>query len=99
MAPPRSAGKSRISFTDVLLVRLVNALSIATFFQPDEYFQSLEPAWNLAFGSDSGAWLTWVCPYSLPQAPSLALTNCLGMALSAALLAASHALCHSLLTR
>ena len=64
MAPARSFGKSRISFTDVLLVRLVNALSIATFFQPDEYFQSLEPAWKLAFGSESGAWLTWVHSHS-----------------------------------
>ncbi|TQW00440.1 hypothetical protein V2A60_001520 [Cordyceps javanica] len=65
MAPARSFGKSRISFTDVLLVRLVNALSIATFFQPDEYFQSLEPAWKLAFGSESGAWLTWEWHYQL----------------------------------
>ncbi|KAJ3472617.1 hypothetical protein NLG97_g10844 [Lecanicillium saksenae] len=66
MAPPSSpVRKSRISFADVLLVRLVNALSIATFFQPDEYFQSLEPAWNLAFGSDSGSWLTWEWHYQL----------------------------------
>ncbi|ATY62109.1 Alg9-like mannosyltransferase [Cordyceps militaris] len=65
MAPSRPVAKSRISFTDVLLVRLVNALSIATFFQPDEYFQSLEPAWNLAFGSESGAWLTWEWHYQL----------------------------------
>ena len=40
--------------------RILNALSIRTFFQPDEYFQSLEPAWELAFGSESGAWVTWV---------------------------------------
>jgi phosphatidylinositol glycan class B len=40
--------------------RLVNAYFVQTFFQPDEYFQSLEPAWDLAFGPDSGAWLTWV---------------------------------------
>ncbi|KAM3543385.1 hypothetical protein ARSEF1564_003729 [Beauveria bassiana] len=65
MAPTRSVRKSRISFTDVLLVRLINALSIATFFQPDEYFQSLEPAWNLAFGSSSGSWLTWEWHYQL----------------------------------
>lgn len=50
-----------ISFTQILILRLVNALTIATFFQPDEFFQSLEPAWQLAFGQDSGAWLTWVC--------------------------------------
>jgi phosphatidylinositol glycan class B len=40
--------------------RVVNALSISTFFQPDEYFQALEPAWQIAFGSQSGAWITWV---------------------------------------
>jgi phosphatidylinositol glycan class B len=50
-----------ISFTHILFLRLINALTIATFFQPDEFFQSLEPAWQLAFGQDSGAWLTWVC--------------------------------------
>ncbi|KAI4268174.1 MAG: hypothetical protein LQ337_008001, partial [Flavoplaca oasis] len=48
---------------DVLLFlvafRVLNALCIRTFFQPDEYFQSLEPAWEIAFGSDSGAWITW----------------------------------------
>lgn len=42
-------------------IRLVNALCVRTFFQPDEYFQALEPAWELVFGSDSGAWMTWVC--------------------------------------
>ena len=49
---------------DILLFlvafRILNALSIRTFFQPDEYFQSLEPAWQIAFGADSGAWTTWV---------------------------------------
>ena len=49
---------------DVLLFligsRLLNALVIQTFFQPDEYFQSLEPAWELAFGAEAGAWITWV---------------------------------------
>lgn len=40
--------------------RLANALTLRTFFQPDEYFQSLEPAWQIAFGSGSGAWITWV---------------------------------------
>lgn len=45
----------------LVILRLVNALCTGrTFFQPDEYFQALEPAWNLAFGPDSGAWLTWV---------------------------------------
>ena len=49
---------------DILLFlvafRILNALTICTFFQPDEYFQSLEPAWQMAFGKDSGAWITWV---------------------------------------
>jgi GPI mannosyltransferase 3 len=40
--------------------RLVNALCVSTFFQPDEYFQALEPAWQIAFGSQSGSWITWV---------------------------------------
>ena len=44
--------------------RVVNALSIKTFFQPDEFFQSLEPAWEIAFGANSGAWITWV--HSMP---------------------------------
>jgi phosphatidylinositol glycan class B len=49
---------------DILLfliaLRILNALTIRTFFQPDEYFQSLEPAWQIAFGKNSGAWITWV---------------------------------------
>jgi hypothetical protein len=45
----------------LLGLRLANALLVRTFFQPDEYFQSLEPAWQLAFGEQSGAWITWVC--------------------------------------
>ncbi|KAL8643652.1 MAG: hypothetical protein Q9226_008214, partial [Calogaya cf. arnoldii] len=52
-----------VTSQDVLLFliafRILNALSIRTFFQPDEYFQSLEPAWEIAFGSNSGAWITW----------------------------------------
>ncbi|KAK0268629.1 glycosylphosphatidylinositol anchor biosynthesis [Friedmanniomyces endolithicus] len=46
-------------FVALLVFRLVNALSVQTYFQPDEYFQSLEPAWQMAFGLDSGAWITW----------------------------------------
>lgn len=41
--------------------RLINAFCVRTFFQPDEYFQALEPAWQLMYGDGSGAWLTWVC--------------------------------------
>lgn len=40
--------------------RVLNALTVATFFQPDEYYQALEPAWQLAFGKGSGVWMTWV---------------------------------------
>lgn len=40
--------------------RFINSIAVATFFQPDEYFQALEPAWRLAFGPGSGAWITWV---------------------------------------
>ena len=44
----------------LIAYRLVNAFTVRTFFQPDEYFQSLEPAWEIAFGKDQGAWITWV---------------------------------------
>jgi phosphatidylinositol glycan class B len=47
-------------FSAFLAFRIVNALTIKTFFQPDEYFQALEPAWKIAFGVESGAWTTWV---------------------------------------
>ncbi|KAF2745738.1 glycosyltransferase family 22 protein [Sporormia fimetaria CBS 119925] len=43
----------------LLALRIVNALTLRTFFQPDEYYQSLEPAWQLAFGQDSQAFITW----------------------------------------
>ncbi|KAL2068751.1 hypothetical protein VTL71DRAFT_15089 [Oculimacula yallundae] len=43
----------------LLVFRCVNALAVRTFFQPDEYFQALEPAWQMAFGPQSGAWITW----------------------------------------
>lgn len=44
----------------LIAFRLANAFAVRTFFQPDEYFQSLEPAWQIAFGQDQGAWVTWV---------------------------------------
>ena len=57
-------GTSSISALHVLLFliafRIVNALALRTLFVPDEYYQSLEPAWQLAFGPNSGAWFTWV---------------------------------------
>jgi hypothetical protein len=48
--------------TFLVVFRLINTSLIRTFFQPDEYFQSLEPAWQKAFGPDSGAYTTWVGP-------------------------------------
>ena len=55
---PTWSGASVLYF--LLAFRICNALLIRTFFQPDEYFQSLEPAWDIAFGPSSGAWITWV---------------------------------------
>ncbi|KAK0637274.1 glycosyltransferase family 22 protein [Bombardia bombarda] len=51
--------------TVLLMLRFANALCVRTFFQPDEYFQALEPAWSVAFGRDSGAWLTWEWQHQL----------------------------------
>ena len=48
-----------VVFAGLLIFRIANAVTIKTFFQPDEYFQSLEPAWRIAFGPESGAWITW----------------------------------------
>lgn len=57
-------------FLALFALRLANASFIQTFFQPDEYFQSLEPAWDIAFGPESGAWLTWVRTWhQSPQIP------------------------------
>ena len=52
------SGAKVLSF--LFAFRICNALLLRTFFQPDEYFQSLEPAWSTAFGETSGAWITWV---------------------------------------
>jgi hypothetical protein len=69
----------------LLALRVVNALTSRTFFQPDEYYQSLEPAWQLAFGDAGNAWITWVyfplllfCISSI-QSPSLLLGSGLTM--------------------
>ncbi|KAK1779230.1 Alg9-like mannosyltransferase family-domain-containing protein [Copromyces sp. CBS 386.78] len=51
--------------TLLLVFRFINAIVLRTFFQPDEYFQALEPAWNMAFGDQSGAWLTWEWQHQL----------------------------------
>jgi phosphatidylinositol glycan class B len=46
-------------FTALFAFRIVNGSTLKTFFQPDEFFQALEPAWHWTFGSLSGAWITW----------------------------------------
>ncbi|KAI1769052.1 glycosyltransferase family 22 protein [Hypoxylon sp. FL1150] len=51
--------QAREALAVIFTIRLVNALCVRTFFQPDEYFQALEPAWRMVFGEDSGAWITW----------------------------------------
>ncbi len=58
--PDVVAAQARDMLTLLLFVRAANTLLQCTFFQPDEYYQALEPAWAMAFGRDSGAWLTWV---------------------------------------
>lgn len=40
----------------LILIRIINALTINTFFQADEYWQSLEPAHKLVYGY---GYLTW----------------------------------------
>ncbi|RPA81644.1 hypothetical protein BJ508DRAFT_238951 [Ascobolus immersus RN42] len=52
----QSALSPSLLFLLILAFRLVNALTTRTFFQPDEYFQALEPAWDLVFGR---GWITW----------------------------------------
>ncbi|KAL0931048.1 GPI mannosyltransferase 3 [Colletotrichum truncatum] len=52
-------------FRHLLIIRLLNAWWVLTFFQPDEYFQALEPAWRMAFGEGSSAWITWEWRYQL----------------------------------
>lgn len=44
-----------------LLVRILIALSTRTFFQPDEYFQSIEPAHHAVFGYGHLTW-EWLVP-------------------------------------
>ncbi|RGP63097.1 gpi mannosyltransferase 3 [Fusarium longipes] len=61
----RNKRNRSVFLRDIIVIRLINAWWIATFFQPDEFFQSLEPAWDLAFGSHSGAWLTWEWQHQL----------------------------------
>ncbi|BGP34484.1 glycosylphosphatidylinositol anchor biosynthesis [Rhodotorula toruloides] len=46
-------------FLLALPLRLLSALLSRAFFQPDEYYQSLEPAYSLVFGPNAGAYDTW----------------------------------------
>ncbi|KAK6456923.1 glycosyl phosphatidylinositol synthesis [Scheffersomyces xylosifermentans] len=52
----RPAIKNSALFVGIFAIRLINALTIRTFFQPDEYFQALEPAHHYAFGY---GYITW----------------------------------------
>lgn len=47
-----------------LSVRLLIALATRTVFQPDEYFQSLEPAHHLVFGYGHLTW-EWLTPHPI----------------------------------
>jgi phosphatidylinositol glycan class B len=73
-----------------LLIRVAVALLTRTFFQPDEYYQSLEPAHHIVFGYGALTW-EWftsirsvlypalnVPVYALLKATSLAETSVLG---------------------
>lgn len=44
-----------------LVVRVTVALLTCTFFQPDEFFQALEPGHNIAFGYGHITW-EWLGP-------------------------------------
>lgn len=72
--PTVAAVQARDALAVIFAVRFVNALCVRTFFQPDEYFQALEPAWNLVFGEDSGAWLTWVRSFRMAPFSNSPLT-------------------------
>jgi phosphatidylinositol glycan class B len=47
-----------------LAIRVLIALSTRTFFQPDEFFQSLEPAHHLVFGYGKLTW-EWLTPHPI----------------------------------
>ncbi|KAL4804404.1 Alg9-like mannosyltransferase family-domain-containing protein [Aspergillus unguis] len=49
----------------LIAFRILNSLTVRTFFQPDEFFQSLEPAWKIAFGEEQGPWITWEWKHQL----------------------------------
>ncbi|EWC46256.1 hypothetical protein DRE_04427 [Drechslerella stenobrocha 248] len=55
--PSTFASSTATVFLTVLGIRLLNALTLSTFFQPDEYFQSLEVA--ASWRPDSPSYVTW----------------------------------------
>ncbi|KAL2870369.1 putative glycosylphosphatidylinositol-alpha 1,2 mannosyltransferase [Aspergillus lucknowensis] len=63
-SPPEPDVSSNILLF-LVAFRLVNSLTVRTFFQPDEFFQSLEPAWRIAFGDEQGPWITWEWEHQL----------------------------------
>ncbi|PKS10050.1 hypothetical protein jhhlp_004675 [Lomentospora prolificans] len=65
ISPQARAYSTTHVFGALLLLRLVNVALVQTFFQPDEYFQCLEPAWQAAFGEGSGAYITWEWQHQL----------------------------------
>src|SRR4051812_34270928 len=81
-------------FTVLLAIRVVNASTLRTFFQPDEFFQALEPAWQLAFGARSNAWIPWVnrllSLHRLSTPSSASWTARLSFRCSSSVLAPSH---------
>lgn len=75
-------------FLLLVAFRILNAAALRTFFQPDEFFQSLEPAWQLAFGENASAWITWVGDATdRRQFPQLTLYLVTGMETSPSILA------------
>lgn len=83
-----------------LAVRIGIALATCTFFQPDEYYQSLEVAHHLVFGYGQLTW-EWLAPkpirsivYPALNAPVYWLLKVLGLDGTAALVGAC--LCGSL---
>ena len=65
-------------FSSILCIRLLNSLTLRTFFQADEYWQSLEPAHMLVYGY---GYLTWewqqgIRSFSYPLLYSLVYKIC-----------------------
>lgn len=52
----------------LITLRIINAFTISTFFQPDEYFQSLEPAHAFVYGYGelTWEWLTELRNFNYP---------------------------------